>query len=530
MPLTINTNIASIGAQRNLTAASAASSSSLSKLTSGSRVPTAKDDAAALAIGSKLRAEVAGLRQASQNAAQAVSLLQIADGALSTVGDILVRLKSLAVQSSSGQLGSSERGLLNQEYSNLLTEVGRIALDTDFNGTQLLNGGNVAFDIDESNLGFLFGNGVSVAYDSDALPTDSVLSVSYEYVNAGTDQGNLTVTNLSTGESQTVDIYAQVNQLTNEGSGGLTTDLSAGQSIDVSFSSIGVTLTVDDRFDVNGTALALPTALDGSVDTAQAAVQTNAVVNILPNGDISGAEFAALTTIDTNTGLLTLNVADNVDDVLTFSATAGLEFSSDGVNFGATLAATADGSTASVVYVRAGSSGEAFATIDLGAVDIVGASGGASNTIQLDVSALQRVQETAGAAVSFSFKVGTGVQSQDDISISIGAVTTAQLGISSTDITTAANAGTAIGLLDTAINTVSGRRADIGASQSRLEFAAASVAVAIENTTAAQSGLLDVDVSSEITNFTNKQVLLQAGISLLAQANQQPALLLRLLQ
>jgi flagellin len=104
------------------------------------------------------------------------------------------------------------------------------------------------------------------------------------------------------------------------------------------------------------------------------------------------------------------------------------------------------------------------------------------------------------------------------------------LGISTSIIDTATNADTAITAINTAINTISSRRADIGASQSRLEFANASIAVSIENTTAATSALMDVDVSSEITNFTSKQVLLQAGISLLSQANQQPALLLRLLQ
>jgi flagellin len=106
MPITFNTNLAALGAQRNIASASNAAASSLSKLSSGSRVPQAKDDAAALAVGSKLKAEVAGLTQAGNNAAQAISLLQIADGALSTIGDMLQRMKTLATQASSGQLGN----------------------------------------------------------------------------------------------------------------------------------------------------------------------------------------------------------------------------------------------------------------------------------------------------------------------------------------------------------------------------------------------------------------------------------------
>ena len=120
--------------------------------------------------------------------------------------------------------------------------------------------------------------------------------------------------------------------------------------------------------------------------------------------------------------------------------------------------------------------------------------------------------------------------SNDSITVSLNSATTTALGINSSTVDTAANANASITALNAAINTVSSRRADIGASQSRLEFANASINVAIENTTAAQSALMDVDVSSEITSFTSKQVLLQAGINLLSQANQQPSLLLRLLQ
>jgi flagellin len=126
--------------------------------------------------------------------------------------------------------------------------------------------------------------------------------------------------------------------------------------------------------------------------------------------------------------------------------------------------------------------------------------------------------------------VGTGVTSNDSITVALNAATTSTLAISTSTVTTAGNADTAIGLLNSAINTISSNRASVGAAQSRLDFASNSIAVAIENFTAATSALVDVDVSAEITEFTSQNVLLQAGISLLAQANQQPSLLLRLLQ
>src|SRR5690606_11975379 len=112
MPLNVISNFAANVAHRHLSMSDAAATNSVAKLSAGTRVLTAKDDAASLAIGSRLRAEVSALKQAQVNAGQAVSMLQIADGALSRINDILVRMKALAVQSSSGQLSDTERGML----------------------------------------------------------------------------------------------------------------------------------------------------------------------------------------------------------------------------------------------------------------------------------------------------------------------------------------------------------------------------------------------------------------------------------
>src|SRR5688572_18906144 len=142
MALNIISNYAANVAHRNLTANEAAASNSVAKLSAGARVVSAKDDAAAMAIGSRMAAEVAGLRQASINAGQAGSMLQIADGAMGKVSDILTRMKSLAVQAGSDQLSSTERGFLNTEYSQLRSEIDRISNDTEFNGQKLLSGGN----------------------------------------------------------------------------------------------------------------------------------------------------------------------------------------------------------------------------------------------------------------------------------------------------------------------------------------------------------------------------------------------------
>ena len=140
MALSILSNLAANTAHRTLTQSDAAASRSLAKLSSGKRVVGARDDAASMAIGARLNAEVQALKTATTNASQANSMLQIADGALATTDSILVRMKSLAVQASSESLSSTERGFIFDEFKSLRSEIDRIAGDTEFNGKKLLKG------------------------------------------------------------------------------------------------------------------------------------------------------------------------------------------------------------------------------------------------------------------------------------------------------------------------------------------------------------------------------------------------------
>ena len=142
---------------------------------------------------------------------------------------------------------------------------------------------------------------------------------------------------------------------------------------------------------------------------------------------------------------------------------------------------------------------------------------------------------TSSAAATFAFQVGSGnsvTDANNSISITISEGNFSALigGGTGSNLTTAGNAATASDEVDAAVQAVNTARADVGSSQNRIEFAQNNLAVSIENSEAARSVLLDVDVSAEITKFTSEQVLIQAGVSMLAQANQQPSLLLRLLQ
>lgn len=140
MGLRINTNVASLNAQRNLMGTKYGLDKSLEKLSSGYRINRAGDDAAGLAISENLRAQIRGLKQASRNAQDGISLVQVAEGGLNEISSIMIRLRELAVQAASDTIGPVERQFLNVEYDQLISEVDRIADGTEFNGTQLLAG------------------------------------------------------------------------------------------------------------------------------------------------------------------------------------------------------------------------------------------------------------------------------------------------------------------------------------------------------------------------------------------------------
>jgi len=147
MGLRINTNVASLNAQRNLMGTKLAHDKSLEKLSSGFRINRAGDDAAGLAISESLKAQIRGLKQASRNAQDGISLVQVAEGGLSETSNILIRLRELGVQAASDTIGPVERQFLNVEYDQMVSEIQRISDGTEFNSTPLLNGTGSVFDI-----------------------------------------------------------------------------------------------------------------------------------------------------------------------------------------------------------------------------------------------------------------------------------------------------------------------------------------------------------------------------------------------
>jgi len=490
MSLNVISNYAANVAHRYLVQSDAAASSSLAKLSSGNRVVTARDDAAGLAIGSRLKAQLAALQQCGTNASQASSMLQVADGALSKISDIIVRMKTLSVQASSGQLGSTERGMIDTEYQNLLQEVDRIANDTTFNGVTLLAGTpNTLTTLNAQTSANLVGAGSgfqSIAYDgtvTSTAATTAVFTFSYD-----STTNVLTAHNLTTGVSQGADI----------GSASIATN----STQTVNFGQLGTVVTLNSAFDKSAniapaSSSAFSSDSAGQIETASitlTAIDANAIAGL--TGNVVSVDATVPGTSDLTIGGFsgTADLSTNGTKAVTFTDSASNAFT---VSFNVTTQFTANDNAAS------------FSVGDLGTVVL--ASNQVSNT-------------------SFSYKIGPGTTVNDTVTVSISQITASSLGLFGSDVTTAINADSASTAIDIAIDTLNVARSSVGASQNRLQFAADNLSTTVENVDAARSSLLDLDIAAEMTTFTSKQILEQTGIAMLAQANQLPQALLRLFQ
>jgi flagellin len=371
MGLRIQNNIAAINAHRNLTISDAGLSKSLERLSSGYRINRAGDDAAGLAISQAFRADIASFKVASRNTSEATSLLQVAEGAMDAIGNMLTRLKELATQASSANAGA-HLTKINAEGDALINEIERIAQSTEYADAPLING--------------TFGVGISST--STATATDGVAGA------VGLQQGET------------------YNITTAAGSAG-------GQ--------VNVTITTG----------------DGS--------WTITDVLVPDSGDTTSVTFAAFG--------LTLDFNDNL--------TSGA---------------------------------------------------GTSGTI---------IGNPSGNA---TFQVGAENDPNNRITVSLGDATTGSSGLNLTtgQLLTASSAQTFLDTVDAAITTLVDRRGDVAAVQNRLTYAAANLSVTIENITASESVIRDVDMSAEMISFTKHQILLQSGTAMLAQANLAPQVVLSL--
>jgi len=467
MALIINTNISALTAQRNLTRAQSGLERSIQRLSTGLRINNAADDAAGLAISDRLTAQIRGLNQAVRNANDGVSALQTADGSLNEVSNLLQRGRELAIQSANDSNSSSDRQSLNAELSNILAELDRLASTVQFNSRKLLDGTftNAQFQIGAN------------AFE--------------------------TVT-FSIGSVNTTDLGAKVlvgNPMSSTGFA----DLAAGQSITVN----GVSVTIGAQTTIEGVIGAIN---NKSSDTGATAAK-NAQTVLTDTGFVALTAAAAVQTLTLNGVAIALSTA-NADGASTFVATVNGFTNQTGV-----VAAT---NSVGVTFTRSsgGTISLSETTASVGVGDTVASTAArtfnAGFTLSVDLSrTLTVVSSTVGDDIGFTTAVtSTATSSKVLNTISIQNVS---------------GANDAIQTIDYALTKMNRTRGDIGAVQNRFLSAISSLSVASENLSAARSRIQDADVAQETAELTRTQILIQAGVSVLAQANQLPSVALSLL-
>ena len=257
--------------------------------------------------------------------------------------------------------------------------------------------------------------------------------------------------------------------------------------------------------------------VNGSQTTAGAAIGTS-------------GSFAAADGVSIITGHgLTTSAADNY--TLNYdNTTHAFTFSGAGITLAGSIPTSSYSGAGTASVMSTGTSVKLTTTASAAEV-VVALNTAFQAGVEVTNSASQGLFFTGNSTTTFSFKVGTGTDAvKDVIAVSIDGISAANLALTGTDITTTTTADTASTLLTTAIDTLNTSRSTVGAFQNRLEFAQANIASAVENTEAARSSLLDLDMAFEMTNFTSKQILVQAGLAMLAQANQMPQNLMKLFQ
>lgn len=492
MALGINTNIASLSAQNQLNKSQSLSDQALERLSSGLRINSAKDDAAGLAISSRFESQIRGLNQAVRNANDGISLAQTAEGALGETGNILQRIRELAVQSANSSNSSVDRQALQDEVNQLVSELDRIATTTNFNGQNLLDGtfGTAKFQVGANaneTITASTANLRTTKYGNNQIISEGPAAQGAAFGANGITAGSVAI-NGSVG-SATVTIGA------NETAKTIATNINA-QSLNT-----GVTATARTETQLSFAAAGSYTLnLRSDNDSNQSISFT---LDAATGADSLSAAVAAINDQSSKTGV-TAEVAEDGNSIILSNETG------NDIYVGDTTVANAG--NVSVVKQARDADGDLVAvagtvtlTADTTADDSI-----TSGYIQLD------------SAKSFSTDVTTSNAFSDEAS-SLNKV-------SDLDITSFEKATQALQTIDSALSAVNSQRAKFGALQSRFETTISNLESTSTNLSAANSRILDADFAAETAKLSKAQVLQQAGISVLAQANARPQQVLSLLQ
>ena len=497
----INTNVASLNAQRNLSSTQNSLQTSLQRLSSGLRINSARDDAAGLAISNRFTSQIRGLNQAVRNANDGISVAQVAEGALQESTNILQRVRELAIQSANATNGSAERNALQSEVNQLVSEIDRIANTTRFGSRSILTGTftNQAFQVgaeanetirvniasarseDLGNINSVAFTGFSsaAATASSATPASGVTAQTLTFNVGGTD----TAVAVVAGESA----------------------LSIADKVNASVGGVSAAARTEARLTFGG--------VDDAADSIDISINGTNLGAIAAGGtaaaDLAGAVASA---IQANSALSNLEVTNNGSGVLDIVDETGANVSVDFV-------AAVSGPTISV---------QAIDAADATSGSNQALTAGQGTVVTGDISF---TTSSSGSAFSLISSDGSGnLTSATTPGAGGGTVTAGTLRVDDIDISTVSGAQQALGLVDAAIGAIDSQRADLGAIQNRLDSTIANLASVSENVSAARSRIRDADFAAETANLTRSTILQQAGISVLSQANALPQQVLSLLQ
>lgn len=511
MGLVINTNVASLNAQRNLGKSQSALSKSMQRLSSGLRINSAKDDAAGLAISDRMTSQIRGLNQAVRNANDGISLAQTAEGAMQEGTNILQRMRELAVQSANDSNTSADRASLQKEVSQLQRELTRIAETSEFNNQKLLDGSftSALFQVGANK-------GQTIAVSVGNTSADKLGNYQVESLVSATNTGDNSAGALGDSRAQVLDING--NQTTEQVT--LTaTDSARTIASAINEKSIQTGVTAEATTSMKVSAL----QSTGSVSFQLAGSNTGSATNAASNA----VTVAAVITDTDDLSTLVAAVNDNAGET---GITARLDKAGDMILTSTTgediqihdfsFIASGDGAT----QLQAG-----FTTLDnnqedpkaVAAVDqtVTGAADGSADIVAQGQVTFHSngayTVDTDTAAATNLFSVDTSASGLEDVG--------------SVDISSQIGSGEALKVIDGAIAYLDAQRADLGAVMNRFESTIANLQNISENVTAARSRILDADIAQETSEMTKQNILQQAGVSILAQANQAPQLALSLL-
>ena len=510
MAISINTNVASLNAQRNLSASQTNLAKSMQRLSSGLRINSAKDDAAGLAISDRMTSQIRGLNQATRNANDGISLAQTAEGAMQESTNILQRMRELAVQSANDTNSASDRASLQSEVDQLKQELTRIAETTTFNGKKLLDGSMISAQFQVgANAGETISFGIGSARSTDlgnhSLTTNNATAA--QGIEVATAAATASAANNVEAQDLTI-VGKEGSEVVKVAAGDSAAKIA--EAVNTQSEKTGVTATA------KTTATLGTLSADGSVSLNLQGTNTTAIgitATVLKD-DLSNLA-SAINEQAGNTGI-TAKLSDDKKSI-TLEQSAGYDIKiSDFVHGGAGVGGT------DATFEVTGSEGIAVTLTD---------TVGAVNSTNTDST-------TVGGQVSFassaSFNVTSSIANAagsifNNATANAANVSTLQ-SINTLDITSVDGSSKAIEAVDGALMQIDNMRGDLGAVQNRFESTIANLQNISENISAARSRILDADIAQETSKMTSQNILQQAGVSILAQANQAPQLALSLLQ